>query len=275
MYSADALSIADPFFCTSSMQEGPPYHTAAPIQPPHPWPVGSHVVLTSLPLGEDGQLSAEMRRVAEQHADGPFLPGALCTVIEVHPANERRLVPWYSIRNDTGRAETEHHAPGACAMTMENLLGSNSTNNSRSRADRKHLYRYMNPYIMLCTFCACVYMVFFGRHQHRINELEEKSGNLASFSLENFKLCIESRRQQLGHQHIDVLRLLVDAGEDLEESLKLQESILGDSHIVCLETAVEQARREQRALKKEQNPFLIFMNWNLINTMISTSSPAA
>jgi len=38
-------------------------------------------------------------------------------------------------------------------------------------------------------------------------------------------LCIEARRQQLGHQHIDVLTLLLDVGdesEDLEESFKLQ-----------------------------------------------------
>jgi hypothetical protein len=259
-YSADAISVSDPFSGSYSVHQGSPYHTAALIQPPHPWPVGTHVVLSTLPHCEDGQLSTDMKIVAKQHADGPFLPGALCTIVEVHPVHEQRSVQWYSIRNDDGRAETEHHAPGACAMSMQYLLGSGSTT-VRSRSDRLHLYRYMSPYIMLCSFLACSYMVLLGHYEQKINELREKSNNLASFSLENFKLCLEFRRQQLGHQHIDVLRLLVDAGEDLEESLTLQKAVLGDSHIVCLETAVEQARREQRSLEKEQKAFL-YDNYN-------------
>jgi hypothetical protein len=104
--------------------------------------------------------------------------------------------------------------------------------------------------------CACTYNFLLGRHYNGINQLKEKSSNLATFSRDNFKLCIESRRQQLGLQHIDVLRLLLDAGEDAEESLKLQISILGDSHIICLETAVELARREQKTLKKQQRAML-------------------
>ena len=127
-------------------------------------------------------------------------------------------------------------------------------NSNRNNADRSHLYRYVTPYIMLCTFFACCY-TDVGRREYRINELREKSSNLASFSSENFKLCIEARRQQLGHQNFDVLSLLLDAGEDLEESFKLQKAVLGDSHVVCLETAVEQAWREQRILKKEQTAF--------------------
>lgn len=253
-YSAEAISIADPFSGTSSMQQGPPYHTAARIQPPHPWPVGSDVVLSTLPHCEVGQqLSAEFSSVAKQHADGPFLPGALCTIIEAYTTQSGQ---WYRLRNDSGRAETEHFAPGACEMTMRNLMGSSGGwNRNRNNADRSHLYRYITPYIMLCTFCACTYMVFLGRRESKINELTEKFTNLASFSSENFKLCIEARRQQLGHHHIDVLTLLLDAGEDLEESFKLQKAVLGDSHVVCLETAVEQARREQRNLKKEQKAF--------------------
>ena len=80
---------------------------------------------------------------------------------------------------------------------MRNLLGSSGGwNSNQNDADRSHIYRYITPYVMLCTFGACTYMVFLGRRESKINELTETSTNLASFSLENCKLCIEARRQQ-------------------------------------------------------------------------------
>ena len=52
-----------------------------------------------------------------------------------------------------------------------------------------------------------------------------------------------------------MLTLLLDAGEVLEERFKLQKAVLGDSHVVFLESTVEQARCEQRSLKKGQKAF--------------------